>query len=94
MCIKIFIIYLLVMNLAAFMVYGLDKWKARCGKWRISEAVLLLFAAVGGALGSFMAMKMFRHKTKHFKFTIFVPIFLIAWLFGLAYLFVKYSLCG
>lgn len=84
---KIFALYLLVVNVSAFVVFGVDKWKAGRGKWRISEATLLLLAATGGALGSLMAMKTFRHKTKHYKFTILVPFFLIVWLSGIIYFF-------
>ena len=66
-----------VINLIAFVMYGLDKRYARKGQWRISEATLLTFAALYGALGAFLAMRLFRHKTKHLKFTVTVPLLLI-----------------
>lgn len=79
--------YLTFINIITFAVYGIDKWKAKRNKWRITEANLLLLAFVGGSLGAYMAMKVFRHKTQHKKFTILVPLFLIAWIsFALWYL--------
>ena len=69
-------LYLLLPNLLAFLLYGLDKYKARRGKWRIPEATLLVFAALGGAIGALMAMQMFHHKTQHKKFTLGVPLLL------------------
>ncbi len=69
-------LYLLILNLLAFLLYALDKVKAKRGKWRIPEATLLLCAALGGAVGALMAMQMFRHKTQHKKFTLGVPLLL------------------
>ena len=66
-----------IVNLIAFILYGLDKRYARKKQWRISEATLLTFAALYGALGAFLGMRLFRHKTKHLKFTITVPLLLI-----------------
>lgn len=66
-----------VINLIAFVMYGLDKRYAKKGKWRIPEINLLTVAALYGALGAFLAMRLFRHKTKHLKFTITVPFLLI-----------------
>ena len=65
------------MNLLAFVLYGIDKLKAKKGAWRIPEATLLLVAFLGGSLGAFLGMEVFRHKTKHAKFKILVPLFLI-----------------
>ena len=70
-------IYLIIMNIAAFVMYGIDKRKAVKGSWRISESALLTAAALGGSLGSLLAMELFRHKTKHIKFTVGVRVFLI-----------------
>ena len=84
-------IYLLIVNLIAFVLYGVDKSRARREKWRIPEATLIGVAAAGGALGAFVGMKVWHHKTKKLKFTILVPLFLIVWLAGLFYL---YSLHG
>ena len=60
--------YLLVMNLAAYVLYFIDKEKAKRNKWRIKEAVLLGVGFFGGAIGALAAMKTFRHKTKHYYF--------------------------
>lgn len=68
------IIYVIVVNVAAFLMYGIDKWNARKGLWRISEKTLLGIAAVGGSVGAYAAMQMFRHKTKKPKFYIGVPL--------------------
>ena len=46
-------------------VYGVDKWNAKQGKWRISETTLLMLAAVGGAIGALLGMQVWHHKTKH-----------------------------
>ena len=74
---KIIIPVLLVLNLLAFCLYGIDKLKARRGAWRIPEATLLLVAALGGSLGALLGMELFRHKTKHAKFRVLVPLFLV-----------------
>lgn len=74
---KLFICYLIVMNLITFFLYGLDKWKAMHHRWRISEAALLLAALIGGSIGALAGMYGFRYKTKHKKFTIGVPLLLI-----------------
>ncbi len=70
-------VFLLVINIAAFITYFADKRKAIKHRWRIPESVLLGIAAAGGSLGAFAAMRLFRHKTKHPKFYITVPIFMI-----------------
>lgn len=79
------IIYLTAINIIAFLAYGIDKYKAKKKMWRIPESTLIGMAALGGALGAFMGMKTFRHKTQHAKFTILVPLFLILWVVGLVY---------
>lgn len=73
----IFLIVEAVMSLAAFIFYGADKYKAKKGKWRISERTLLLLAFFFGAPGAYLGMQKFRHKTQHKQFTIPVPVFLI-----------------
>lgn len=67
-----------IMSLVAFCLYGADKSKAKRGAWRISEKKLLLAAALLGAPGALAGMELFRHKTKHTRFRILVPLFLIA----------------
>ena len=75
---KLFIYYLVLTNLITFFLYGIDKWKAARQRWRISEAVLLLAALIGGSIGALAGMYSFHHKTLHRKFTIGVPLILIA----------------
>lgn len=69
--------YLLGINLISFVICGIDKWKAKTHKRRISENSLLLSCVLGGSVGFVMGMKMFSHKTKHVKFTIGVPLILL-----------------
>ena len=57
--------YLIVINVVTFLVYGIDKWKAKQGSWRISEATLLILAAIGGSIGALLGMKIWHHKTMH-----------------------------
>ncbi|MBO5706785.1 MAG: DUF1294 domain-containing protein [Bacteroidaceae bacterium] len=73
----IIIYYLLIVNAVAFIVYGIDKLKARKGRWRISEATLLLLALVGGSIGSWLGMKVWHHKTMHRKFQYGLPTILL-----------------
>ncbi len=69
--------YLLLANVVSFITYGIDKYKAKKGKWRISEATLLLMAVVGGSIGAWLGMKAFHQKTMHKKFYIGVPAIII-----------------
>lgn len=73
----IVLIALAAVNLVAFIMYGLDKHYAKTNKWRTPEAHLILVAALYGAVGAFLGMKVFRHKTKHKRFTITVPLLLL-----------------
>ncbi len=73
----VILVVLAAMNLAAFALYGVDKLKARKGAWRIPEATLLLAAFLGGSLGALLGMELFRHKTRHVKFRVLVPLFLV-----------------
>lgn len=66
-----------LINLITFSAFGIDKWKAKHDRWRIPESTLLLLAFFGGSAGAFAGMKVFRHKTRHRKFTILVPLFLV-----------------
>ena len=67
----------LMMNVLTFVVFGLDKWKARRGRWRVPEATLLGLAALGGSVGAWLAMQLFRHKTQKKKFRYGVPAFFV-----------------
>lgn len=72
-----FLIYLAAVNFAAFVMYGIDKRKAIRGKWRTPESVLLGVAVIGGSLGAWAGMYVFRHKTRYKKFVIGVPLVII-----------------
>lgn len=74
---KILIIYFVTINVATFLVYGVDKWKAKRSKWRITEAALLLLAVLGGSIGAWLGMKVWRHKTMHKKFKYGIPLIII-----------------
>ena len=78
--------YLLAINAVAFIVYGIDKYKARKAKWRISEATLLLLAVLGGSIGAWMGMKVWHHKTMHKKFKYGIPAILLIQIALMAYL--------
>ena len=71
-------IYLLLVNVAAFLAFGEDKRRAKRREWRIPEATLRGLAAAGGSLGALAGMRFFHHKTRHRKFTAGVPALLIA----------------
>ena len=81
--------YLLAINVAAFLVYGIDKLKAKHAKWRISEATLLLLAAVGGSIGAWLGMKVWHHKTLHTKFRYGVPLIILLQIALIAYLHIS-----
>ena len=81
--------YLLAINVAAFLVYGIDKLKAKHAKWRISEATLLLLAAVGGSIGAWLGMKVWHHKTLHMKFRYGVPLIILLHIALIAYLHIS-----
>lgn len=69
--------YLLAINIVSFFLYGLDKYKAKKGRWRISEATLLLMAVIGGSIGAWVGMQLWHHKTMHKKFKYGIPIIII-----------------
>ena len=76
------IVYLLLINIAAFALFGADKRKARRGDWRISEKALFLSAVLGGSLGALIDMHLFHHKTKHWYFVIGIPAILVLQIIG------------
>ena len=71
------LICLVVINVIVFFVYGIDKWKAKKSAWRISEAALLLMAALGGSVGAWLGMKVWHYKALHKKFKYGIPLILI-----------------
>lgn len=87
---KVLLIYIIGINLFCFLLFGIDKFKAKRDFWRIPEWVLLTCALVGGSVGALAGMFLFRHKTKHLKFTILVPLFFILHLVLLYFLIQQY----
>lgn len=81
-------IYLIIVNISAFIMYAVDKQKSKKGSWRISEKTLLGVAFIGGSIGAWYAMYLFRHKTKHWQFVVGVPAILLLQLLA-AYLLLK-----
>ena len=75
---KLYLIFILIMSLITFILYLVDKAKAKKNAWRIKEATLLLFSFFGGALGGYIGMLSLRHKTKHWYFWYGLPAMLIA----------------
>ena len=81
--------YLLAINAVAFIMYGIDKYKAKKAKRRISEATLLLLAVLGGSIGAWMGMKVWHHKTMHKKFKYGIPAILLIQIALMTYLHVN-----
>jgi len=74
---NIFVIYLIIVNILAFILYGIDKLKAKIDWWRIKEAVLIGMAAIGGAYGALIGMYLFHHKIRKAKFFVTIPLFVL-----------------
>lgn len=72
----IVILYLVAINVVTFLLYGIDKFKAQRSRWRIPEAVLLGLAVVGGSIGAWLGMMVWRHKIQHKKFKYGIPLIL------------------
>ena len=85
---QLILIYLVAINVVTFFMYGIDKWKAKRSKWRISEATLLGLVVIGGSIGAWLGMRVWHHKTMHKKFQLGIPLILIIqlaiviWLYG------------
>ena len=71
------LMWVLVWNLIAFVLMGVDKRKARRNRWRVPEKVLFLSAILGGSVGAMAGMSLFRHKTQHWSFRIGMPVILV-----------------
>ena len=83
------LVLLAVMSVFLFAMMGIDKGKARRGRWRIPEKTLFVFALLGGAVGGTAGMFLFRHKTKHLSFRLLFPLLAAAQLALCAWLYVK-----
>ena len=73
------------MNIVTFVLYGVDKLKAKRSKWRVSEATLLLFAVLGGSVGAWLGMKIWHHKTQHKKFKYGLPLIILIQIAAVVY---------
>ena len=74
----VLLVWLAVINLLTFIVYGADKRRARRGKWRVPEKTLFLLPLLGGSIGALLGMRVFHHKTKHWYFVWGIPAILLA----------------
>ena len=83
------LIYTAIMSLIAFAAFGIDKYKAKTNRWRISEKTLFLLALLGGGVGAYLGMKVFHHKTRHKQFAIGLPLIMIVQLGLIAFLIRK-----
>lgn len=84
---KYFLLYLLIINASGFLLMLIDKRKAKHNRWRIPEATLMGVAVLGGSIGSLLGMYTVRHKTQHLKFTVGIPVILVAQIFLAIFLF-------
>ena len=85
----IVLIYLVIINVVTFFMYGIDKWKAKKSKMRVRETALLGLAILGGSIGAWLGMKIWHHKTLHKKFKYGVPAIIIIQLSLIGYLLYK-----
>ena len=69
--------YFITVNVLGLVLFGIDKWKAKHDKWRISEATLLSVTAIGGSIGACVGMKVWHHKTMHKKFKYGIPLVMV-----------------
>lgn len=85
----VLLVWLAVINLVTFAVYGIDKAKAKRGAWRVPEKTLFLLPLLGGSLGALLGMRVFHHKTKHWYFVWGIPLILLAQIALAVWLYVK-----
>ena len=86
------IIYILIcINVVTVIVYGIDKFKAKQGSWRISEAALLSLAVIGGSIGALLGMQVWHHKTMHKKFKYGLPLILLAQIALMIWLLISFG---
>ena len=69
--------YFITVNVLGLVLFGIDKWKAKHDKWRISEATLLSVTVIGGSIGAWVGMKVWHHKTMHKKFKYGIPLVMV-----------------
>ena len=81
-------IIIVIINIVTFIIYGIDKYKAKKGKWRIPENSLIGLAIIGGSIGAYLGMRVWHHKTMHLKFKYGIPLIIVIQLIA-AYMFVK-----
>lgn len=81
-------IIIVIINIVTFIIYGIDKYKAKKGKWRIPENSLIGLAIIGGSIGAYLGMRVWHHKTMHLKFKNGIPLIIVIQLV-IAYMFVK-----
>ncbi|SCI91718.1 Protein of uncharacterised function (DUF1294) [uncultured Clostridium sp.] len=86
---KFLTLYFIIMSIITFLLMYIDKNRAIKGQWRIPEATLINLSILGGGIGTYMGIYIFKHKTRHPKFTIFIPITIILNLF-LYYILLKF----
>ena len=72
------LLYIVLINILTFFIYGIDKLKAKKSKWRVPESTLIGMAIIGGSIGAWLGMKIWHHKTLHKKFKYGVPLILVA----------------
>ena len=85
----VLLVWLAVINLLTFIVYGADKRRARKGKWRVPEKTLFLLPLLGGSIGALLGMRVFHHKTKHWYFRFGIPAILLVQL-AAAFLYLRF----
>lgn len=85
----VLLVWLAVINLLTFIVYGADKRRARKGKWRVPEKTLFLLPLLGGSIGALLGMRVFHHKTKHWYFVWGIPAILLAQIALAVWIYIK-----
>jgi uncharacterized membrane protein YsdA (DUF1294 family) len=81
-------IIIAIINIVTFIIYGIDKYNAKKGRWRIPENSLIGLAIIGGSIGAYLGMRVWHHKTMHLKFKYGIPLIIIIQLIA-AYMLVK-----
>ena len=84
---ELFIKYFILINIVTFLMFAVDKWKAKRNHWRIPERVLLGMSFVGGAIGGYIAMRVCHHKTQKKRFSIGVPVMVILHIAAVIYFY-------